>query len=204
VRFLLTWFRALSRARELPEDGTTPVRVSFVGRVISPNHATSPITGFTASLLEIALVDWETLSVRRQGLLQDRELDRFTTLGAARFGNPLVVEDARGRSLTIENEDAPRVVPLSERPLVLDVPAPKELAPVAERSRHLLSYREVRFRSGDSVRVVATVHFVEVMTPGMGGYRGSVLRTLRPVAGERLELHEMIGDSLPLERHAIL
>jgi hypothetical protein len=185
------WLSALFRDRELPDNATTPVRVDFVGRVVSPNDTTSPITGLTAAMLEIALVDWETILVN-QRLMDDRETDRFTTLGAARFGTALVIEDARRRSLFIDPLTALRVVPLSERPLVLDVPPPKELLDVAQKSRHMLSYREVRFREGDAVRVIASVQSGDVVMQAGGAYRDAVMRTLVPAPGERLELREMI------------
>jgi hypothetical protein len=187
---LLSWFRRLFRERSLPGETSVPVRVDFVGRVVSANTATSPITGLTASMMEIALMDWETVFVHGSRLGDEREVDRFTMLGSARYGTSLVIKDGE-RSLLIEDFSAIKVVPLSPRPLVLDVPPPKDLADAARKSAHMLSYREVRFREADSVRVVATVRTGEVRVEG-GGYRDAVMRTLMPVQGERLELHELL------------
>jgi len=185
------WLRRLFREHALPGETSIPVRVRFVGRVASPNTATSPITGLTASMFEIALMDWETLTVRGSSLPDERELDRFTMLGSARYGSSLVIQDAGGRSLLIDDFSGVSVVPLSPRPLVLDVPPPRDLTDAAQRSVHMLSYREVRFREGDSVGVVATVCTGEVRVDG-GGYRDTVTRTLVPVRGERLELQELL------------
>ena len=62
---------------------------------------------------------------------------------------------------------------------------------MAQLSRHMLSYREVRFREGDAVRVVATVRAADIIVPG-AGYRDGAMRTLIPVQGNRLELREMV------------
>jgi hypothetical protein len=185
------WLRRFFREHELPGDRSEAARVDFVGRVMSPNEITSPITGLTASMMEIALVDWETVLVRQRGLLVDKEVDRFTTLGAACYGRLLEIQDNGGRRLVVESFRSLRVVPLSDRPLVLDSPPPPELADVVRKSQHMLSYREVRFREGDSVRVVATVGAGEVRATGEG-YRDSTRRALVPLEGERLELHEML------------
>ena len=178
----MSWFTRLFRARALPADAPEPVDVDFVGKVVSPNTTTSPITGFTAAVMEIALVDWETVQVQNnRGFGDSNEVDRFTTLGVARFGSALVIDGNVPLS----------VVPLSVRPLVLDRAPPRELFHVAQLSRHMLSYREVRFREGDAVRVVATVRAADIIVPG-AGYRDGAMRTLIPVQGNRLELREMV------------
>lgn len=188
---MFAWLKALFRAHELPIDPLSPVRVDFVGRVLSPNTITSPITGFSAAVLEVALVDWERVIQPQAGMLDDTERDRFTALGAMRYGNALVIEDAAHRTFVIEDLQALKVFPLSARPSPLDVPAPRELADAARQSAHLLCYREVRFREGDAVRVVATVRAGEVAGMG-GGYRDATMRTLVPVTGEPLRLYEML------------
>ena len=188
----MSWFTRLFRARALPADAPEPVDVDFVGKVVSPNTTTSPITGFTAAVMEIALVDWETVQVQNnRGFGDSNEVDRFTTLGVARFGSALVIEDAARRTLVIDGNVPLSVVPLSVRPLVLYRAPPRELFHVAQLSRHMLSYREVRFREGDAVRVVATVRAADIIVPG-AGYRDGAMRTLIPVQGNRLELREMV------------
>jgi hypothetical protein len=196
---MLDWVKQLVRARILPDDPATPARVDFVGRILSPNTCTSPITSLSAALLEIVLVDWETLVVGGGSLAGPREYERFTPLGGVRYGNGLVVADDHGRELYIESATAPRVMPLSSRPMVLDQQAPPELRDAARLSRHMLSYRETRFREGDRVRVIATVTGGQVAPqPGImrgfakSGYRDGLARVLVTVDGERLELHETL------------
>ena len=188
---MFAWLRHLFRAHELPDDPKEPVHVDVIGTVVSPNAVTSPITGLTASLLEIVLVDWETLVTGSMSLAGESESERFTALGGVRWGGPLAIADAKGRVLTIGNIVSPRVLSVAPRPMVLDSAIPRELFEVARKSRHLLSYREVRFREGDRVRVLATVQSILVPSVG-GGYRGGVERALVPVEGEPLELREML------------
>src|SRR5512143_3381037 len=112
---MITRVKQLVRARTLPDDPDSPVRVDFVGRVLSPNACTSPITALSAALLEIVLVDWETLVVGSGSLAGPREYERFTPLGGVRYGSGLVVADDHGRELYIESATTPRVMPLSSR-----------------------------------------------------------------------------------------
>ncbi len=196
---MFEWLKHLVRVRALPDHPAGPVRVDFVGRILSPNACSSPITALSAALLEIVLVDWETLVVGGGSLTGPREYERFTPLGGLRYGNGLVIADDHGRELFIESATAPRVVPLSNQPLVLDQPVPKELRDAARLSRHMLSYRETRFREGDRVRVIATVTSGHVAPqPGLvrgfatSGYRDGHARVLVVVDGERVELHETL------------
>ncbi len=196
---MFAWLQHLVRARSLPDDSSALARVDFVGKIMSPNTCSSPITSLSAALLEIVLVDWETLVVGSGSLAGPREYERFTPLGGARYGNGLVIADDHGRELFIESATAPRVVPLSNQPLVLDQPVPQELRDAARLSRHMLSYRETRFREGDRVRVLATVATGQVAPqPGLvrgfatSGYRDGHARVLVPVDGERIELHETL------------
>ena len=164
------------------------MRVDFVGKVLSPNTCTSPITQFHAALIDLVLVDWETVQSNAES---SREVYRFTPLGACRYGHGIVVADAHGRELHIESPRAPRVVPLSNRPMPLDTPVPPELREAARSSQHMLSYRETRFSEGDRVRVIATVTRARVVLQA-GGYRDASAPVLVPVDGERLELRELV------------
>jgi hypothetical protein len=196
---MFAWLKLLRRDHALPDDTTRPARVDFVGKVLSPNTCTSPITQFRAALIDLALMDWETIQVGGNTLMGSRDVETFTLLGGCRFGSGLVVADDQGRELYIESPGAPRVVPLSARPLTLDSPVPPELAGAARLSQHLLSYRETRFCEGDRVRVIATVTRARIAPqPGLmrafasGGYRDASAPVLVPVDGERLELRELI------------
>ncbi len=198
---MFAWLKLLRREHALPDDVTRPVRVDFVGKVISPNTCTSPITRFQAALIELVLVDWETIQAATSGSLlgPQRETDRFTPLGACRYGSGLVVADAHGRELFIESPGAPRILPLSMRPMPLDSPAPPELRDAVRLSEHMLSYRETRFCDGDRVRVIATVTRARIAPQAglmrafaSGGYRDATTSVLVPVEGERLELRELI------------
>jgi hypothetical protein len=193
---MFAWLKLLVRAHALPDaepERVGRVRVDFIGTVLSPNTCASPITDWNAALLEIVLVDLEHVQ-DRQG---DHEL--YTPLGVVRYGNGLVVADAHGRELYIESATVPCIIPLSIRPMVLDAPVPPELAHAARLSRHMLSYRETRFREGDRVRVVATVTGGQIAPQAGvmrgfsgGGYRDGRARVLVPADGERLELHELL------------
>jgi hypothetical protein len=192
------WLELLRRDHALPDDATRPVRVDFIGKVRSPNTCASPITRFPAALIDLALVDWETIQGGQ--LLGSSRVDEiFTPLGGCRYGSGLVVADDHGREIYIESPTAPRVVPLSVRPLALDSPVPQELAGAARLSQHLLSYRETRFCEGDRVRVIATVTRGRISPQaglmrgfGGGGYRDASAMVLVPVDGERLELRELL------------
>lgn len=197
---MFAWLKLLRRERALPEDPTRPVRVDFVGNVVSPNTCTSPITQFRAAFIDLVLVDWETIQDGNRPILgPSREVDVFTPLGACRYGNGLVIADGHGRELYIESPRAPRVVPLSVRPMQLDSPVPPELGEAARSSQHLLSYRETRLCEGDRVRVIATITRARIAPQAglmrafaTGGYRDASAPVLVPVDGERLELRELI------------
>jgi len=196
---MFAWLELLRREHALPDASSRPVRVDFVGKILSPNTCTSPITRFQAALIDLALVDWETIQVGGSTLMGPRDVETFTLLGGCRFGSGLVVADAQGRELYIESPNAPRVFPLSTRPLTLDTPVPPELAGAARLSQHLLSYRETRFCEGDRVRVIATVTRARIAPQAglmrafaSGGYRDASGPVLVPVDGERLELRELL------------
>jgi hypothetical protein len=171
-------------AHELPLSPTSPVRVDFVGRVASANATTSPITLFTAAMLQIVLMErdrsiqnWET------------EVENFIALGSIRMGD-LVVEDAAGQRLAIEEMFPCHIHPLSTRPVDLDTAVPERLVDVAASCRGAIFYREVRFREGDTLRVVGTVERGE-RAEGVA-YRGATTPILVPVRGSSLELHEVL------------
>ena len=196
---MFRWLELLRREHALPDDVTRPVRVDFVGKVMSPNTCASPITKFQAALIDLALVDWHTIETGSGTLMGSSSVDTFTPLGGCRFGSGLVIADAHGRELYIESATTPRVVPLSARPLQLDTPVPPELAGAARLSQHLLSYRETRFCEGDRVRVIATVTRARIAPQagvmrgfGAGGYRDGSGAVLVPVEGQRLELRELL------------
>src|SRR5690242_17922375 len=130
---MFAWLKLLMREHALPDDPTRPVRVDFVGKVLSPNSCTSPITRFHAALIDLALLDWETFQTGSGTFT--REVEAFTLLGGCRFGSGLVVADVHGRELYIESPSTPRVFPLSARPLTLDSPVPPELEGAARLSQ---------------------------------------------------------------------
>ena len=185
---VIDWLRSLRRARAFPDAPARPVRVDVVGKVTSPNTVTSPITWLDGSVIEIALVDREIVMPDRYN---PNEQESWTTLGAMRYGGDLAITDDAGRTLVIQQGVACRVVPLSMRPMNLDTPVPPDLEEAAARSEHILAYREVRFRSGDRVRVVATVRQGRIAALA-GGYRDATDVVLVPIDGERVELHEML------------
>jgi len=196
---MFAWLKLLRREHALPDDVSRPARVDFVGRVLSPNTCKSPITLFQAALIDLVLLDRETI-VRSSTILgEPNETYNFTQLGACRYGSGLVIADDKGRELYVESVRAPRVVPIQGMPLALDSPAPPELAGAARLSQHLLSYRETRFCEGDRVRVIATVTRARIAPQagvmrgfGAGGYRDGSAPVLVPVEGERLELRELL------------
>ena len=196
---MFAWLELLRRDRALPDAPSRPVRVDFIGKVLSPNTCTSPITQFQAALIDLALVDWETIQTGSGTIMGPRDVETFTLLGGCRLGSGLVVADDHGRELYIESPTTPRVVPLSTRPLTLDSPVPRELAGAARLSQHLLSYRETRFCEGDRVRVIATVTRARIAPQAglmrafaSGGYRDASAPVLVPVDGQRLELRELL------------
>jgi hypothetical protein len=196
---MFAWLHLLRRDHALPDDTTRPVRVDFVGEVLSPNTCTSPITLFQAALIDLALMDWETIQVGGNTLAGSRDVETFTLLGGCRYGSGLVIADAQGRELYIESPSTPRIMPLSSRPLTLDSPVPPELAGAARLSQHMLSYRETRFCEGDRVRVIATVTRARIAPQAgvmrafaSGGYRDASMPVLVPMDGERLELRELL------------
>lgn len=196
---MFAWLKLLRREHALPDDVSRPARVDFVGKVLSPNTCESPITLFRAALIDLVLLDHETIVGSKTILGEPNETHAFTQLGACRYGSGLVIGDDEGRELYIESARAPRVVPMQGLPLTLDSPVPLELAGAARLSQHLLSYRETRFCEGDRVRVVATVTRARIAPQagvmrgfGAGGYRDGSAPVLVPVDGERLELRELL------------
>lgn len=118
-----------------------------------------------------------------------RTSDVYTALGGVRYGK-LVIADSNGRELHIDDVVRVSLVPVAVRPLMLDAPVPPELADAAQKSQHKLAYRETRLRTGDVVRVRATVKRGEVVT--FEGYRDAVRHVLVPVPGEPLVLRETL------------
>jgi hypothetical protein len=188
---MFAWLKRFVREHELPEDPKAPVRVDFVGTVVSPNTIKSPVSDFVSSLIEIGLYDYEirndTDMFGNRTISPERE--HFDLLGAVGLGS-LVVADRNGRKLFIEDATTVKVIPLSERPISLDTPLSGELAEIAKTSRHLLMFRETRFRETDAVRVRATVEMRERIV--RDGYRDAVERRLVPVESEPLVLREML------------
>jgi hypothetical protein len=185
---LFDWFARFRRPRAFPDEPHAPVRVDVIGWVVSPNVAKSPITEFDGAVIDVTLIDRETIPSDRYNDVEPQV--RLTPLGRARYGAELTIADDAGRQLVVQRIDSFNVVPLSARPLELDVRVPPELANAAARSRHMLTYREVRFRQDDRVRVVATVTLG--LITAQDGYRGGTRQVLVPVEAERFELHEML------------
>jgi hypothetical protein len=189
---MFAWLKRFMREHELPEDPKEPVRVDFVGTVVSPNVVKSPLSDFVSSLIEIGLYDFEMRSdgdMFRSRTFAEGEREHFDLLGAVVLGS-LVVADDKGRTLHIEDANVVMVVPLSDRPIPLDSPLSGELAEIAKSSQHLLMFRETRFRETDKVRVRGTVEMRERIVHD--GYRDAVLRCLVPAEGEPLVLREML------------
>jgi hypothetical protein len=185
---MLGWLAGMFRARVFPDAPREPVRVDVVGKVLSPNLATSPITGLTGAVIDIQLVDVRSVP---RNVYDDDPPREYTWLGGTRYGNELVVADRGGRRLVIDASLPFRVVPLAKRPEPLDVAPPRELALAAQRSKHFLMYGEVRFRENDLVRVVATIKSAVVASQD-GGYRDATREVLVPVTDQRFELHELL------------
>jgi hypothetical protein len=127
----------------------------------------------------VVLVDRETIPSERYNEVEP--IVKLTELGETRYGKDLTIADDGGRVLVIHDVRAFKVVPLSTRPLELDVRVPAELSEAARLSQHMLTYREVRFRENDRVRVVSTVR--SELALAQGGYRDGTRRVLVPVEG---------------------
>lgn len=186
---MLAWLRGLRRARVLPSEPVAPVRVNFVARVVSPNVVRSPLTGLTAALIQLSLLDYEMIqSNTRVG--DSTTGERFIPLGSVVYGEELAVVDERGTALVIQAAHIKRLVPLNPDGLPLDRSLPNEFAPFARQSQHLLAYQESLLRKDDRVRIVGSVQQGDTVT--QAGYRDAVARQLVASNVEPLILHEML------------
>lgn len=127
----------------------TPVRVD--ARMASPNTLVSPISGHAA-----ALISWRfyTHYTDRSGR---SEVERHALVGAHTLGEDVVLETAQGTVFVPAR--GRKVEPaLSGHGLPLDVPLPPQVAHLMTGSLPgLLYYDELLLRTGDPVRLRATV-----------------------------------------------
>jgi len=186
---MFAWLKHLVRSHELPVDPAEPVRVDVVARVLSPNVVTSPMTGMSAALVEVGLLDWLSLNTDG-GAAGPGSIEHFTRLGSVVYGAELTVADARGTTLFIPAPAIKRFVPLTNRGLRVEKPLPPELVPFTRTSQHVLAYQESLVRENDNVRIVGTVRL------GAGiersGYRDAPTQKLVAAESEPLTLYEML------------
>jgi hypothetical protein len=122
-----------------------PAAVDVVASVVSPNVVTSPVTGTLAALLQVELLERDTLALE--------------SLGLALFGEILVLRDADGDELSVVARRArlELATPHTGGTPIDRIPA--ELVPFLRRSRGhgIVCYREFALREGDKIRVKAVV-----------------------------------------------
>lgn len=169
---------------ELPDGAPSPVRVSFVGTVASPNDFASPVTGTKTALAVFTLLERILHTTGSGSVGGSTESESFRAVGSVALGGPLVVADGRGRQVSIPpavdawGRLAIEIVSLGSGGIVIEnrLPAGVEHLVRYASGLHMLFYRETLFRQGDRVRVRATV--TEHQAIVASGYRDGVTRTL--------------------------
>jgi hypothetical protein len=199
---LLGKLSELFAKEEIPEIGERAVRIHLLGTVASPNEATSPMSGMTASLIVLSLLE---RLIRHGGSAQSgqTEKEQFRPIASVGFGT-LHVADRKNQLLEVpvmQNGAGMLdidVFPLSQSGVPMDTELPPALARFTKLAsgEHMLFWRETLFRNGDPVRIRATIS--KGSSIRMGGYRDVVtavlqggIVTARPDLG-RIELHERL------------
>jgi hypothetical protein len=126
----------------------TPVRVD--ARIVSPNTLVSPITGNAG-----ALVMWRFFA-HYTDRTNRNNVDRYDLLGTYARGEDVVLSTPEGTVLVPARGREIRSA-VGGHGLPLDVPPPPEAASVMQRNPGLVFYDELLLRSGDRVRLRATV-----------------------------------------------
>jgi hypothetical protein len=147
-------------------------RVHLEARVASPNSLTSPLTGTTAALLMVSVV--ERIIIETGGNIGgNREIEQFRTVGSTFLGTEVDLVDDEGTVVHVPAQG------LVVRPLFTTggntiTTVPPFLTPLVARASgsHVVCFRESAFREGDVVRLQAVVD-LEATAPTQG-YRSGM------------------------------
>ncbi|MBS2014382.1 MAG: hypothetical protein JST00_15955 [Deltaproteobacteria bacterium] len=168
-------------------DGPTLVKVEVV--VASPNALESQLTGMTAAMFHVALLERRAFH-RGGGVGSPEEIgDTYEELGVVMWGDTLVLRDDDGAEVTVLARRARiglATPQLSGTPLGR---VPPELAPIMKKASGMgvLCFRENPIRQGDRYRLTATVEAVSAVVTS--GYRSGT--GLRYVARDDLSIVEL-------------
>jgi hypothetical protein len=150
-----------------------PTEVSLLATVLSPNAITSPISGVTAALFQLELVE-RLPPADSHAFAHSREVaDVYAFLGSTVVGELLVLETDDGAQITIAARRARLAFATGyDRATPLTNPPPELIPHLRNASgRGVICFREQTIRAGDRFRLEA---FVEsVPTVGAEGYRST-------------------------------
>ncbi|MFO0734666.1 MAG: hypothetical protein U0270_02250 [Labilithrix sp.] len=166
--------RALSLP-EVPLDRPTVVSGELV--VVSPNDVVSPVTGTRAAVLAIEAFEQLSLAELQEDAIEPANpammTDRYRSRGAIRLGHTLVLGDDAGVELAVPLRLARLTFATDGGPKTRLRPVPPELADrFGLTDEREMSFCEQTLRTGDRVRLAATVEARATPTPS--GYRSGV------------------------------
>lgn len=167
-------------------DGPTRVKVEVV--VASPNDIESQLTGLTAAMFHVALLERRAFH-RSGGGSQEEIGDTYVELGVVMWGDTLLLRDDDGAEVIVVARRARigmATPQLSGTPLGK---VPPELAPIMKKASGMgvLCFRENPIRQGDRYRLTATVEAVPAVVTS--GYRSGA--GIRYVARDDLSIVEL-------------
>jgi hypothetical protein len=170
LQWLTGLFEGKPRLRLGPIAG--PTRMHLEARVASPNTITSPLTGTTAALLMVTVV--ERVIIETGGNIGgNREIEQFRTVGSTLVGTEIDLVDADGAVVHVPTAGLV-VRPLFNTGGNTISTVPPFLKPLVAQASgsHVVCFRESAFREGDVVRLHAVIG-LEATAPAQG-YRSGV------------------------------
>jgi hypothetical protein len=190
---MLAWLAGLfgSKPRQTVGAITQPTRMHLEARVASPNTLTSPLTGTTAALLMVTVVE-RRIFTSDGGIAGSREAETYHTIGSTLLGTELELLDAAGTVIHVPAAGL-QVKPLFETGGNTLSNVPPFLHPLVARASggHVLCFRESAFREGDRVRLRATIG-LEATAPAQGYRSGVSQRAVASVKYGPVVLVEMM------------
>ncbi len=150
-----------------------PTEVNLLGTVISPNAITSSVSGVTAALFQLELVERLARAAPHFFASSHEVADIYAFLGSTVVGELLVLETEDGAQITIAARRARLAFATGYDTATPLTNPPPELIPHLRNASGLgvICFREQTIRAGDRFRLEAIVE--SVPSVGVEGYRST-------------------------------
>jgi hypothetical protein len=171
-----------------------PRQVFLEARVASPNTQKSPLTGTTAAVIMVTVVEREIIQTQGNRGAGGPEVEQFFTVGSTLLGESLDLVDADGVVVRVPVAGGVAIRALFNTGGNTLSTVPDFLKPIVARTsgQRVVCFREVAFREGDVVQFRGMVALET--TASAEGYRSGVGQraVVRPELG-RAEIAETLG-----------